>query len=162
MATPPLQNVFTLKIQHILNLRQVDVNLTRWTRISATGAAAPAARGDTARGGGRGASANPAVGPGVVILFHRTTENAARSILADGFRNARGSYGMEGIVLEGVFVSDRPVDCNEGAKGDVLLRIELAQSESEIVDCEIVEDGKPWREWILPAELLNARRISRA
>ena len=47
-------------------------------------------------------------------------------------------------------MSDRPVDCNEGAKGDALLSIELAASENELVDFEIVEDGKTWREWIVP------------
>jgi len=90
-----------------------------------------------------------------MILFHRTTVEAARAILAEGFRDARGSYGLP-IVLQGVFVSDRPVDCNEGAKGDVLLSIELAASENELADFEIVEDGKTWREWIVPAKLLNA------
>jgi hypothetical protein len=94
-----------------------------------------------------------------MILFHRTTKNAARAILAGGFRDEQGTYGME-IDLEGVFVSDRPIDCNEGAKGDVLLSIELDQRESEIVDCEIVEVGKPYREWVLPAKLLNAGRIA--
>jgi hypothetical protein len=89
-----------------------------------------------------------------MIVFHRTTEVAARAILAEGFRDASGSYGLP-IVLEGVFVSDRPVDCNEGAKGDALLSIELAASENELVDFEIVEDGKTWREWIVPARLLN-------
>jgi hypothetical protein len=84
-----------------------------------------------------------------MIVFHRTTEVAARAILAEGFRDARGSYGLP-IVLQGVFVSDRPVDCNEGAKGDALLSIELAASENELVDFEIVEDGKTWREWIVP------------
>jgi hypothetical protein len=43
-----------------------------------------------------------------------------------------------------------------------LLRIKLAQTENEIADYEIVEDGKGYREWILPAELLNAGRIRRA
>ena len=56
------------------------------------------------------------------------------------------------------WASDRPVDCNEGAKGDVLLSIELAASENELADFEIVEDGKTWREWIVPAKLLNAGR----
>ena len=92
-----------------------------------------------------------------MIVFNRTTEVAARAILAEGFRDARGSYGLP-IVLEGIFVSDRPVDCNEGAKGDVLLSIELAANENELVDFEIVEDRKTWREWIVPAELLNAGR----
>ena len=96
----------------------------------------------------------------VLVDAYAALENrAARAILTEGFHNACGTYGML-IVLEGIFVSDRPIDCNEGAKGDALLSIELAASENELADFEIVEDGKTWREWIVPAKLLNAGRRS--
>ncbi len=59
--------------------------------------------------------------------------------------------------LEGVFVADQPVDVNEGAKGDVVISIELAADESELAGHEIVEDRKLFREWCLPDKLPESR-----
>jgi hypothetical protein len=41
------------------------------------------------------------------------------------------------------------------AIGNALIRIELAKEESEIASFEWIEDGKPYREWLIPASLLN-------
>jgi hypothetical protein len=96
-----------------------------------------------------------------VILFHRTTVKAALGILDDGFVDTSGSHGI-GNRLEGVFVADRPVDGNEGTKDDVILKIELSLTEDAIAEFEIVEEGKPYREWILPAKLVNASQVALA
>lgn len=56
------------------------------------------------------------------VLYHRTP--AASEILARGFRDAEGTY-MLGIVLRGVWLSDVPLDSNEGAKGSELLEVLL-------------------------------------
>jgi hypothetical protein len=85
-------------------------------------------------------------------FFHRT--NAAEAILRDGFRDAEGSYMLIGLMLRGVFLSDIPLDVNEGAKGTQLLEVTLPIAESEISDYELIE-GKPYREWCLPAKLIN-------
>ena len=69
---------------------------------------------------------------------------------------------MTGREHRGVRLSDQPLDSNEGACGDVLLRVNLACTEGEIADYEWVEEGKGYREWLIPAALLNRRaKISR-
>jgi hypothetical protein len=89
-----------------------------------------------------------------MILFHSTTEDAAASILREGFNDVTGTY-MTGLWLTGVWVSNVPLDVNEGAKGNVLLRIALALPAVALSDFEVVEEGKGYREWVIPATLLN-------
>ena len=93
-----------------------------------------------------------------MIVYHRTNDVAAKAILREGFRDRRGKYMME-IEVEGVFVSNIPLDANEGAKGRALLRITLPLTESDLEYYELVEDGKPYREWVVPAALLDQGRI---
>lgn len=86
-------------------------------------------------------------------VFHRTNHSAA--ILAEGFRDGTGFYMCIDLdePLAGVFVSDRPLDENEGAIGDVLLSLDVPVELFE--SYELVEDGKPYRESIIPAAMLN-------
>ena len=91
-----------------------------------------------------------------MILYHRTT--AAKAILCEGFQDREGSYLFEGITLRGVWISDVPLDCNEGTKGEQLIAITLPAT-IDISDYEIVEDGKPYREWCVPAEILNQAKV---
>jgi hypothetical protein len=89
-----------------------------------------------------------------MILYHRTTAVIANKILRDGFRDGVGSY-LTANEHSGVWLSDVPLDINEGAEGDTLLRIELP--EQAIADYEWIEDGKLYREWLIPARLINKR-----
>lgn len=91
-------------------------------------------------------------------LYHRTTQGAR--ILEEGFRDGRGSYGFASVVLEGVFVSDVPLDANEGAMGDNLLAVEIPDQVS-LDDFEIVEEGQGYREWCVPAAVLNEVAVVR-
>lgn len=86
-----------------------------------------------------------------VKLFHTTS--AAEAILRDGFRDGVGPYGLVHGTLRGVFLSDRPLDLNEGAEGEDLLEVTL--EENLLGDYELVEKEKPYREWCVPADLLN-------
>jgi hypothetical protein len=52
--------------------------------------------------------------------YHRTSSEAAAAIVADGFRDAAGSY-MTGNTYQGVWVSTEPLTVNEGASGAALL-----------------------------------------
>jgi hypothetical protein len=88
----------------------------------------------------------------MTIFYHRTTEAGARIILREGFRDAIGNY-LTGEKHKGVWLSNIPLDCNEGAKGDVLLRVEMPMR--GLKKFEWIEDGKPYREWLVPAELIN-------
>lgn len=90
-----------------------------------------------------------------VRLFHRTTAESAARILAEGFKDSRGTY-MTDRVWEGVWVSDIPLNANEGAGGDALLQLIIPCS-VPLDDYEWRENGKSFREWLIPAALLNAQ-----
>ena len=83
-------------------------------------------------------------------LYHRTF--AAEKILQDGFKDATRSY-LTSNSYTGVWFSDKPLDVNEGANGDVVLTIEMP--EKVFMEHEWVEDGKGYREALIPADVTN-------
>jgi hypothetical protein len=83
-------------------------------------------------------------------VFHRT--NDAQEILLTGFLDSTDSY-MTSENYTGVWVSDDPLDMNSGANGDILLAIEIP--EELFKQYEWIEDGKPYREALIPAVELN-------
>jgi hypothetical protein len=89
-----------------------------------------------------------------MILYHRTRASAAELILCDGFRDGVGTH-MTTEEHRGVWFSNVPLDSNEGADGDTLLRVELP--EQAIEEFEWIEDRKPYREWLVPARLINEK-----
>jgi hypothetical protein len=56
--------------------------------------------------------------------------------------------------LTGVFVSDLILDINEGATGDDVLELTLPD-DFNLDSWEIIEDDRRFREWCVPAEVLN-------
>ena len=88
----------------------------------------------------------------VLILYHCTTEAAARQILAGGFHDITARY-LTDREWKGVWVSDRPLNNTEGASGDTVLQIEIA--EEIVAPYEWVEYDKLFREWLVPAAILN-------
>ena len=79
---------------------------------------------------------------------------AAKAIVAGGFRDATGSYMFLETELTGVFLSDVPLDCNEGARGDALLEVHVDVPLDAMAEWEIVEEGEGagcYREWCVPA-----------
>jgi hypothetical protein len=92
-----------------------------------------------------------------VICYHTT--DAANTILAEGFRDTTGSYMLHDFELTGVWLADRPLNCNQGAKGDQVLRVELPDDLELREIVELDEDGNPaiggYREWDVPAALIN-------
>jgi len=85
-----------------------------------------------------------------VRLFHRTF--AAASILSEGFRDGHGMY-LTNQCFSGVWLSDKPLDINEGADGDVLLALDIPGQEVESYEWK--EEGKGYREFLVPAEIVN-------
>jgi hypothetical protein len=95
----------------------------------------------------------PEDGDEFVTLYHFTDLDGFAGILQDGaFVDATATY-MTGERLTGVWFADRPLDENEGARGTHGFAIEIP--ESRLVDYEVVEDRKPYREWLIPATLAN-------
>ena len=88
-------------------------------------------------------------------FYHRTSLAVAAAILQDGFRDHVGTY-MTDQEFRGVWLSDEPLDVNEGAIGDALLEIDLGLEDDAIDRYEWIEEGKGYREWLIPAALINA------
>ena len=60
-----------------------------------------------------------------IILYHRTNSaESARSILSEGFRDGEGYYLLN-IMTSGVFLSNAPLDVNEGTGNGPLLEVRL-------------------------------------
>ncbi|HXJ80791.1 MAG TPA: hypothetical protein VMS64_19200 [Candidatus Methylomirabilis sp.] len=85
-------------------------------------------------------------------LYHRTTREAARSILRDGFRNGRGRY-LTDREWEGVWLAYPAPDETAGARGPVLLAVRIPVA--VIRPYEWVEEGKGYREFLVPTDLVN-------
>ena len=83
-------------------------------------------------------------------VFHTTY--ASKSILAQGFRDGEGHY-LTDRRWRGVWLSDRPLDINEGAKGDTTLALDIPIH--VFVEFEWMEEGKPYRESLIPATIVN-------
>ena len=59
-----------------------------------------------------------------------------------------------------MWLSDQPLDVNEGAKGEDLLEVTFPDDVA-LDDFEVIEDLKPYREWCVPAALINERAAIR-
>lgn len=93
-------------------------------------------------------------------LYHRTTAASAEAILRGGFKDGTGHY-LTDQLHSGVWLSNEPLDCNEGARGDVLLEAALDMTEDDLAFYEWPEEGKPYREWLIPAVIVNAKATVR-
>jgi hypothetical protein len=91
-----------------------------------------------------------------ILLFHKTTLQAATQILRDGFRDGTSPY-MTDQEFSGVWLSDRPLGANEGVWGDTLLEVSVDLTVDDLDAWEWIEDGKAHREWLIPADLLNPK-----
>ncbi len=84
--------------------------------------------------------------------FHRTSRGSANRIIRNGFRDSTGYY-LTSQLWTGVWISATPLDCNEGAEGDVLLAVEI--DGRRLSPFEWIEEGKHYSEFLVPAKLLN-------
>ena len=77
-------------------------------------------------------------------------------ILKNGFKDSTSNYLTQNEYT-GVWISDVPLDENEGAVGDALLLVEIATH--LVKGYEWIEEGKPYREFLVPAIVLNRHGI---
>jgi hypothetical protein len=91
---------------------------------------------------------------GRLIFYHRTTAEEARSIVESGFRNSTG-YFLNNRIWTGVWLSSIPVDSEHGFEGDALLMVKLEIEEHEMARWEWAAEGLTYREWLIPANLIN-------
>ena len=90
-----------------------------------------------------------------MTLYHSTAPAVAKAICVDGFKDNTRNY-LTGSKHTGVWLSDCPLDENEGCKGSTVLVVS-GLDESEIAEYEWIEKGKPYREWLVPARMLNGK-----
>lgn len=86
-------------------------------------------------------------------VYHCTSVTAAAAIERDGFQDRTGHYLTE-AEHSGVWVSDGPLSENEGVD-DPSVVFEIDLDELAVQDFEWIEEGKPYREWLIPAAMLN-------
>lgn len=82
--------------------------------------------------------------------YYHVTDHAA-AILRGGFRDSTSSSFPW---VSGVYLSDQPLDVNEGAVCDQVLVVDLSD-DTPLDAYEIIESGKPYREWVVPAAIVN-------
>lgn len=102
-----------------------------------------------------------------MVLYHRTSIADARQILKDGFGDTEWDFGLrdvstdEDVVVEGVWLADRPLAEAEGPPGDALLEVALELPEEQLQPFELA--GMLWnaRLWVVPADALNGHCTAR-
>lgn len=62
------------------------------------------------------------------------------------------------LPVTGVWVSDKILDESDASFADVVFQIEVKISKGDLDFYEVKEEGKPYREWCIPARLLNKGR----
>ena len=80
------------------------------------------------------------------------TTHFALKPLAEGFRDSHGHYLTQHL-HRGVWLSDCPLDVNEGADGDTYLILDIP--EETVNPYEWIEEGKGYREFLVPADVVN-------
>ena len=95
-------------------------------------------------------------------LYHRTSIGDARAIVQNGFENQAWRFEHDDADTEtkkalGVWLSDRPLEGEDGPPGDAMLEVVMDASE-ESLQLFLLEDVV-WdaRLWIIPADVVNAR-----
>jgi hypothetical protein len=82
-------------------------------------------------------------------LFHRTTN--AEKILRNGFQDMDGHQATS--ELRGILMTDKPLQTKEDASGFELLVVDIP--EALVTPYEWSEPGGAYREFVVPADLVN-------
>ena len=87
-------------------------------------------------------------------LYHRTSRGSARSIMAQGFRNAWGYY-LTDQLWHGVWLSEAPTDQAEDVPDDIVLVVDLNLPDADLAQYAWVDLSTGRRDFLLPADLIN-------
>lgn len=88
-----------------------------------------------------------------MTVYHVTGADAAGSIEAHGFRDSHGTYLTDSEHI-GAWVSDSPLTVQSGIEDPVVFEIDVPME--VIAEFEWIEEGKGYREWLVPAVVLNS------
>jgi hypothetical protein len=91
-----------------------------------------------------------------VKLYTRVATAAVDAILEAGFsdRDVHLANWPGRWPPRGVLVGEQPPPEREGAEPSVIVALTLPE-DARIRDFEIHEQSNPWREWVIPASLVN-------
>lgn len=90
-------------------------------------------------------------------LFHGTTIENANRILSEGFKDGEGNYGTSEW-WTGVWLSNYPLDVNDTDRDlEAMLEVALDVDEADLDEYEWVQEGCAYREWLVPASVINTR-----
>jgi hypothetical protein len=88
------------------------------------------------------------------FLFHTTSLAVARRIVRSGFVDSENWPPFVGV-----WVADRILDAGDGVATACGAAVRMDSSGVDLSSYEVITEGKPpdaYREWIVPAALLNA------
>jgi hypothetical protein len=99
-------------------------------------------------------------------LYHVTGEETARKILADGFLDGDPPPGFDVgeatySLLRGVWLSNRPLESSEGVQGKTVLIVQFRIGVRRFSRFEVIEEGKTYREWVMPAAFIARHAATR-
>lgn len=93
---------------------------------------------------------------GRLRFYHRTSKENGRAIVESGFQNSTG-YLFGNRAWTGVWLTSMPLDQVAETESDTLLKVKLHVSERELARWEWTGEKRCFREWLIPAALLNRR-----
>lgn len=98
----------------------------------------------------------------MALLYHRTLVSLARGILKEGFGDEKWGFGDEehsgrALTAVGVWLTDRPVDPDDGPPGAAVLEVQLNMDDEELATFEIHGVLDEARLFVIPAKLVNPR-----
>jgi hypothetical protein len=94
----------------------------------------------------------------MLVLYHYTSAEAAEAILCEGFQDGEGLY-LTTAGWRGVWLSDHPLDSNDTGRlhrPPAWVRVSLDLPEEAIAEYEWVCEEGSYREWLIPAAIINA------
>ncbi|MFQ6047495.1 MAG: hypothetical protein ACE5PT_14245 [Gemmatimonadales bacterium] len=102
-----------------------------------------------------------------MLLYHKTTIGRARDILTNGFEDEKWRFEERDARIEkqlkvlGVWLTDRPLEDEEGPQGDAVIEVDLALDQEMLAAYELEGMLEGARLWVAPAQLVNAHANAR-
>lgn len=86
-----------------------------------------------------------------IVLYHQTSIENARTIIVEGFRDSAGFF-LNTRTWTGVWFCSSPHGSEDG---EVFLKVRLDIDEQELASWEWTGEGRDYREWLIPASIVN-------
>ncbi len=88
-----------------------------------------------------------------LALYYGTTSKDAERILNRGFEDLRSGF-LTDSELHGVRLFDRLRAADEGRTRECYVSVQF-RDEAALKEFEVIEEGKPYRKWVVPAAFIK-------